>query len=353
MTAEFGKIDPAGPANSHARSATDTPRFDPSLMQLFETTRYIFGVPCRLQSTHVAIRCATGCGTGRLLNYLSNQAFGATMKIAVFTRNAGLFGFISQSFEPDRAVCHRFSDEVMLARAAYRDEFHAVLVDGATGISPLRPLLARRACYADRRAPVIFMGLLDDRASVNRALDAGADDVVLAPIEARELVLRVHLAIRRFGMTRAMDDQGVIEHGVYRLDRNACVVHVNGEEVRLTPREFAIAWLLFSRYGEYVSRRQIAGAVWSSSEDIVGRTLEQHIYKLRKKLELHGSHGTQLRTMYAHGYRIETSESGAAHVATESIEKLRSRLPGIEPQARAPWPEKTVSEPELELDDAW
>ena len=83
---------------------------------------------------------------------------------------------------------------------------------------------------------------------------------------------------------------------------------MEGEPIRLTTREFAIAWLLFSRPGEYASRRHIAGAVWSSSEDIVGRTLEQHIYKLRKKLDLSGQHGIHLRTMYAHGYRVEMAE---------------------------------------------
>jgi DNA-binding response OmpR family regulator len=81
--------------------------------------------------------------------------------------------------------------------------------------------------------------------------------------------------------------------------------------VRLTPREFAVAWLLFSHDGQYVSRRQIAGAVWSSSEDIIGRSLEQHIYKLRKKLELQGAHGCRLQTMYAHGYRIEVADTSS------------------------------------------
>ncbi|MEJ2768816.1 response regulator transcription factor [Mycetohabitans sp. B46] len=228
------------------------------------------------------------------------------MGIAILTGNKDLFQFIEACFEADNEPCQQFVDDVALARAAYREEFHAILVDSAIGIHPLRPFLARRACYADRRAPLIVIGALEDRASIGHVLDAGADDIVLTPVDPRELLLRVHLAIRRFNVTRRTDHAGVIECGPYRLDPNTCIVRVNGDSVRLTPREFAIAWLLFSHYGEYVSRRQIAGAVWSSSEDIVGRTLEQHIYKLRKKLELHGTQGLRLRTMYAHGYRIES-----------------------------------------------
>ncbi|KAG0166415.1 hypothetical protein DFQ30_007210 [Apophysomyces sp. BC1015] len=240
------------------------------------------------------------------------------MGIAVLTRNKGLFQFIHECFEADDEPCQQFVDDVMLARAAYREEFHAILVDSEIGIHPLRPFLARRACYADRRAPLIVIGALEDRASIVHVLDAGADDVVLTPIDPRELTLRVHLAIRRFNVPRRTDSAGVIECGPYRLDPNTCIVRVDGDAVRLTPREFAIAWLLFSHYGEYVSRRQIAGAVWSSSEDIVGRTLEQHIYKLRKKLELHGTHSLRLRTMYAHGYRIESIDAAAA-AATSSM----------------------------------
>ncbi|WMY12609.1 response regulator transcription factor [Paraburkholderia phenoliruptrix] len=233
------------------------------------------------------------------------------MKLAVMTRSATLFGLICRCFEADGAVCHRFADDVAFARAIYRDEYSAILIDADTGLNPLRPVLARRACYADRRAPLIVVGAGHDREAIARLFDAGADDVVLSPVDAREVMLRVHLALLRVQLQSA-DSSDTLECGAYRLDRRTCTVHVDSQAVRLTPREFAIAWLLFSRRGEYVSRRQIAGAVWSRSEDIIGRTLEQHIYKLRKKLELTGPWGVHLRTLYAHGYRIEMADTADA-----------------------------------------
>lgn len=279
------------------------------------------------------------------------------MGIAVLTGNQCLFQFIHECFAADEEPCQHFVDDVALARAAYRDEFRAILVDSEIGINSLCPFLARRACYADRRAPLIVIGALEDRASIVQALDAGADDVVLTPADPRELMLRVYLAIRRFNITRRTDSAGVIECGPYRLDPNTCIVRVNGDAVRLTPREFAIAWLLFSHYGEYVSRRQIAGAVWSSSEDIVGRTLEQHIYKLRKKLELHGTHGLRLSTMYAHGYRIEAID---ADLATSSMTRAPIEMPSKamqldeddNPVSREPAVSRTVGCP-LESGHVW
>ncbi|MBW9102100.1 response regulator transcription factor [Paraburkholderia phenoliruptrix] len=250
------------------------------------------------------------------------------MKLAVMTRSATLFGLICRCFEADGAVCHRFADDVAFARAIYRDEYSAILIDADTGLNPLRPVLARRACYADRRAPLIVIGAGHDREAIGRLFDAGADDVVLSPVDAREVMLRVHLALLRAQLQSA-DSSDMLECGVYRLDRRTCTVHVDSHAVRLTPREFAIAWLLFSRRGEYVSRRQIAGAVWSRSEDIIGRTLEQHIYKLRKKLELNGPWGVHLRTLYAHGYRIEMVDTADAALdestrGTQSMQTMES-----------------------------
>ena len=237
--------------------------------------------------------------------------------LAVMTRNTALFKLTCQCLDAEGTQCSQFEDHVALARAVYRDDYGAILVDVSAGIDPMLPVLARRACYADRRIPLIVVGAPDDRDSITQLVDAGADEVVLSPIDPRELALRVHIALRRAQPAQAADADDRLEYGVYRLDRRTCTVFVAGQAIRLTTREFAIAWLLFSRPGEYASRRHIAGAVWSSSEDIVGRTLEQHIYKLRKKLDLNGQHGIHLRTMYSHGYRVEMDEAREEEPAVE------------------------------------
>ncbi|MFM0646990.1 response regulator transcription factor [Paraburkholderia bryophila] len=233
------------------------------------------------------------------------------LKFAVMTTSSSLFNLICQCFHDEAIECCRFLDDVALSRAIYREDYHAILVDAATGIDATRAVFARRACYGDRRAPLIVIGAFADRDSIERAFEIGADDVVLSPIDRGELEARTYQALRRFQSPTPVQSEDWVELGPYRLDRRTGTVLVDDQEIRLTVREFAIAWLLFSRAGEYVSRRQIAGAIWSSTEDIVGRTLEQHIYKLRKKLALNGASGVQLRTMYAHGYRVELCDGRA------------------------------------------
>ncbi|WGS54175.1 response regulator transcription factor [Paraburkholderia sp. D15] len=232
------------------------------------------------------------------------------MKLAIFTNDSALFHLIQSCLAAEGAVCTRYGEDVELARALHREEFSAIVFDAASGMDASHPVLARRACYGDRRAPLIAVGDFCAREHVQAALNAGADDIVLMPVDPRELRLRFQLAVRRFacdsgscGTAQTTGDE--LEMGSYRMSRRDGSVEIDGKPVRLTAREFAIAWVLFSQQGNYVTRRAIAATVWGSSEDIVGRTLEQHIYKLRKKLQLDGACGIVLRTMYAHGYRIE------------------------------------------------
>jgi DNA-binding response OmpR family regulator len=234
----------------------------------------------------------------------------SNLKFAVMTTNSSLFEVVSLCFSDEMIECHRFVDPVALSRAIYREEYQAIIVDWALGVDANQAVFARRACYGDRRAPLIVIGTFDGRDSIEQAFNSGADDVVLSPIDCNELTVRTHLALRRFRAVNTTRAEDTVRFGPYRLDRRSSAVWLDGGEIRLTVREFAIAWLLFSNAGEYVSRRTIAGAIWGSTEDIVGRTLEQHIYKLRRKLNLTGTTGVQLRTMYAHGYRVEMGEEG-------------------------------------------
>jgi DNA-binding response OmpR family regulator len=221
-----------------------------------------------------------------------------------------MFERVRTTLAADGIECAQYDAEVELARALHREDFGAIVFDASAGFDPLHPVLARRACYGDRRIPLVAIGDFGAREQMDAALAAGADDIVLLPLDPRELRLRVLLAMRRHGshgelsgLSPLHDD--TLEAGVYRLSRRDGSVQIDGRDVRLTAREFAIAWVLFSQHGSYVTRRAIAAAVWGSSEEIAGRTLEQHVYKLRKKLMLDGACGIALRTMYAYGYRIE------------------------------------------------
>jgi DNA-binding response OmpR family regulator len=69
----------------------------------------------------------------------------------------------------------------------------------------------------------------------------------------------------------------------------------------------------------YISRETIGTSIWSSDSEVAGRTIEQHVYKLRKKLQLGVERGVSIRTAYGQGYRLELSgqQAGALPAGAE------------------------------------
>ena len=135
------------------------------------------------------------------------------------------------------------------------------------------------------------------------AFDAGVDDVLTGHFSAEELQARVQRALRRAEPERQNAGINVVV-GPYRLCRLTRTATVNSDPIRMTAREFATAWLLFSSPGSFLSRQQIASAVWGADASIVERSIEQHIYKLRKKLQFGPETGVELKTVYARGYQL-------------------------------------------------
>ncbi|BBO59479.1 transcriptional regulator [Mycoavidus sp. B2-EB] len=241
------------------------------------------------------------------------------MKVAVLTRNERLFRLVCDAFAGENVICSSFAEDLALVRELPRQTFSLILIDANHGqYASHHPLSSWRECYSDRRTPVIVIEQFFNLDNLKDTLASGADDVVFGPVNPRELNARAHILLNR---NKARDQSSAqIETNGYVLDKRNGSVFANGHAIRLTSREFAIAWLLFSNLGNFLSRQQISEAIWGNYEDIVGRTLEQHIYKLRKKLDLNETSGVQLKTIYAFGYRLEAiqteKKSGASASAS-------------------------------------
>ena len=129
-----------------------------------------------------------------------------------------------------------------------------------------------------------------------------ADDYWQAPKQA-ELLARVGALLRRVGLGN--DQVGDEDAAPYRIDSQRRRVTLNEREIVLTEREFDLALFLFRRRGRVVSRDALLEGVWNIRGDVATRTVDTHISRLRKKLELGGEHGWRLNAVYQHGYRLE------------------------------------------------
>ena len=158
--------------------------------------------------------------------------------------------------------------------------------------------------------PVLFMTQRDAEEDVVHILELGADDYMAKPVSQALLTARVN-ALGRRSRPREQGNQAV-EYGVYRLDPTTHSITVKGEAIELTSREFELAQFMFRNAGRVLSRGHILESVWGSSPDLNTRTVDTHVSRLRKKLNISEDNGWRLRAVYQHGYRLEPMESAAA-----------------------------------------
>ena len=156
---------------------------------------------------------------------------------------------------------------------------------------------------ANSTLPIIFLTARNGEGDVVRGLEAGGDDYVVKPARRAELLARVSAVLRRHGGDEGNRDS--IDVDPYAIDFKRRRVGFAGQEVELTQREFDLATFLFRRHGRIVSRNALLENVWNLTASVSTRTVDTHISRLRKKLELNGEHGWRLAAIYQHGYRLE------------------------------------------------
>ncbi|WP_080433615.1 response regulator transcription factor [Burkholderia ubonensis] len=233
------------------------------------------------------------------------------MNIAVVTSSVIFFNLVCKIFEIDKISCLRFDDHLRVARSIRNVEFSAVLVDVRGRFDSNRSTYIHLMSQLRSKAPVIFLNIQGDRESIVNAFEAGANDVVLAPASSGELYARTIVALRSLqSHAKKAARKNSISLGRYRIDRGTRSVLIGARDVKLTGKEFELIWLLFLHENEVVDRRMISRVVWGLSEAVENRSIEQYIYRLRRKLQLNGELGVCLQTVYSHGYRISENSVG-------------------------------------------
>jgi two-component system response regulator RegX3 len=111
-------------------------------------------------------------------------------------------------------------------------------------------------------------------------------------------------------------DKPVIEAGDLKVDNVLRQITREGEVIELTGKEFDLALFLLRNVGRILSRGYILESVWGRSPDLNTRTVDTHISRIRKKLDLNAEHGWRLTAIYQHGYRLEHLETEQKKAST-------------------------------------
>ena len=154
------------------------------------------------------------------------------------------------------------------------------------------------------RCPIVLISDKADTIDVVVGLELGADDYVTKPFEIRELMARIGAQLRRSEMAAAQAIPQIIEHNGLKIDLGRRLVTVNGVEKNLTLTEFNLLTLLATRKGQVMSRGELLRRVWGYEVDIETRTVDAHVYRLRRKIEPVPEDPTYVLSVPGIGYRF-------------------------------------------------
>jgi DNA-binding response OmpR family regulator len=167
-----------------------------------------------------------------------------------------------------------------------------------------------RELRRDSRVPIIMLTARGDEADRVIGLELGADDYVVKPFSAREVVARIRAVLRRTETTEP-EPAGAIEIGEVRLDSAKREVRRDGETVELSRKEFDVLELLMRNAGTVVRRERLLEDVWDTTWFGSSKTLDVHISALRRKLGDDSSDPRYVRTVRGVGFRFATAEEVA------------------------------------------
>jgi len=149
--------------------------------------------------------------------------------------------------------------------------------------------------------PVVVVTTCDDEHTVVSVLKMGADDYLVKPLKARELLARLENAARHV----KPGGLPVLRLGAFEVDVQRHRLTLDGAEIALTQKEFDLSVYLFQNPGKLLSRDPLLNKIWRFNTSVDTRTVDTHISRLRKKLKLDGTCGWKLTPIYGYGYRFD------------------------------------------------
>jgi two-component system, OmpR family, response regulator RegX3 len=172
-----------------------------------------------------------------------------------------------------------------------------VMLPDGSGLDVCREL--RR----DSRVPIIMLTARGEEADRIVGLELGADDYIVKPFSAREVVARIRAVLRRADVPEPAEE-GAIEIGGVRLDPARREVTKNGETIELSRKEFDLLHLLMRNAGSVVRRERLIDEVWDTNWFGSTKTLDVHVSGLRRKLGDDPARSRYLHTIRGVGFRF-------------------------------------------------
>ncbi|MCS7186121.1 MAG: response regulator transcription factor [Armatimonadetes bacterium] len=161
-----------------------------------------------------------------------------------------------------------------------------------------------RTLRAKSKVPILILTARGEEQEKVLGLELGADDYVVKPFSMRELIARVRALLRRAKMVAFGEEPEVLQSGNLTIYVSEHRVELDGKELTLAPREFALLKVLMLNKGRVLSREQLLELAWGQSEFIDQHTVDVHVHWLREKIEPDPKNPRRIVTVRGVGYRF-------------------------------------------------
>ena len=161
-----------------------------------------------------------------------------------------------------------------------------------------------RRLRKESMVPIIMITARGEDYDKIMGLDIGADDYVIKPFSAPEVMARVRAVLRRLGAQEPANAQTLSYANLY-INLEKYMVQINGEDVALTKKEIELLWTLAKNSTKVFSRDNLLDSIWGYDYFGDSRTVDSHIKRLRAKLDKYEHPLWEIKTIWGVGYRFE------------------------------------------------
>jgi two-component system phosphate regulon response regulator PhoB len=174
------------------------------------------------------------------------------------------------------------------------------MLPGLSGLEITRMIRARRPAI---KVPILFVTAKTEPEDVVRGLEAGADDYITKPFDNAILLARVNALLRRFEWLDQQEAKpsSLLVVGPLAMNTDTYEVSLDSQPMDLTRSEFRLLQALLENQGRVLSRDRLIEQIQGEGVNVVGRTVDTHVFGLRKKL---GPFCEMIETIRGVGYRV-------------------------------------------------
>ncbi|MEI8347447.1 MAG: response regulator transcription factor [Pseudomonadota bacterium] len=179
------------------------------------------------------------------------------------------------------------------------------MLPGNSGVEVCKFL---RIFKTTKHVPILMLTALTQPEQIVEGLDAGADDYITKPFDMNVLLARVRALIRRSEVLKTAlpnDNSATMQLRDIKIDTNQCKVWASDVELELTLSEYKILCAFLKQPGKVLTRNQLVEFIQDGPVHVTDRTIDTHIFGLRKKL---GAHANLIETIRGIGYRVVAND---------------------------------------------